>query len=201
MNHLNKGKLSNNSTWMLILKSKHSKQMLINSQQYKEKWMKIKYKIIHFTIYEKDVLKTYLNNMANQGWQIEWAAFSSVFTHQTITTIILLNLMKIRALQMMRSMFLVISSNTMKNLIIILSALLNTFQLSFFTNQDFLNRGRSTKEKKWIVFSIALLLFLSFFFISCLISVYKKVISIRQPFYCPLFWILILCPNNYLFKI
>ena len=46
--------------------------MLINSQQYKEKWMKIKYKIIHFTIYEKNVLKTYLNNMTNQGWQIEW---------------------------------------------------------------------------------------------------------------------------------
>ncbi len=71
---------------------------------------------------------------------------------------------------MMRSMFLVISSNTMKNLIIILSALLNTFQLSFFTNQDFLNRGRSTKKilfrsqkKNELFFSIALLLFLSLF--------------------------------------
>ena len=98
-----------------------------------------------------------------------------------------------RALQMMRSMFLVISSNTMKNLIIILSALLNTFQLSFFTNQDFLNRGRSTKkilfrsQKKMNCFFNCFIIISLPFFVSCLISVYKNVISIQQPFYCPLF--------------
>lgn len=34
--------------------------------------MKRKYQIIHFTIYEKNILEAYLNDMARQGWQIEW---------------------------------------------------------------------------------------------------------------------------------
>ena len=71
--------------------------------------------------------------------------------------------------------------------------LLNTFQLSFFTNQDFLNRGRSTKkilfrsQKKMNCFFNCFIIISLPLFVSCLISVYKNVISIQQPFYCPLF--------------